>query len=123
MRKILHICALVWPLCVVPIALAQIGHKEELQFVGEPIREEAISGRGLQAAQAASKELASKGLDISRYRVFVSEYETSWIVGFIDADVPESKRLTVRGDPGKIPGLEVELSRDGFSVIRSNGIR
>jgi hypothetical protein len=123
MRQVLRLCSLLLPLCVVPMALAQMGHKEELQIGRELIREESISGRSFQAAQAASKELASKGLDILRYRIFVGEYETSWVVSFIDADVRDSVRLTVRGDPGKIPGLEVELSRDGFSVIRSNFIR
>jgi hypothetical protein len=114
MRQILRVCALLLPLCAISIALAKIGDK---------LGEESMSGRSFRAAQAASREFASNGLDISHYRIVVTERKDAWWVFFIDADVTDEMRLRARGSPGKIPGFEVEVSRDDFKAIRSSFIR
>ena len=85
--------------------------------------EESISGRSYQAIQAAMPEFKDRGLDISRYRIIVYERGTSLAVIFIDAEVTGEQRLHVRGDPGKIPGLEVELRQDNFGVVSSHFIK
>ena len=125
MKQILRVCSLLLPLCLSSVALGDSVRKPavEAQIVHREVGEESISGRSFRAAQAASKEFASKGLDLSRYRIIVSEHEDVWWVSFIDADVTDEMRLKVRGNSGKIPGLDVELNHDDFSVIRSNFIR
>ena len=85
--------------------------------------EESVSGRGFQAIQAAMAEFNDQGLDISRYRIIVHERATSLFVSFIDADVTDEQRLHVRGNPGTIPGFEVELRRDNLGVVRSHFIK
>jgi hypothetical protein len=85
--------------------------------------EELISGQAYLSIHAAMAEFERQGLDISRYRIIVGENQTYRFVIFIDANVTEEKRLRIRGNPGKIPGFEVELTRDNFQIIRSNLIR
>jgi hypothetical protein len=94
-----------------------------LLLVEAKAAEESISGRNYLAIEAAAVEFARQGLDISRYRITVHETEASLFVTFIDADVPDEQRRHVRGNPGKIPGFEVQLKRDNFQVVRSNFTR
>ena len=114
MRKIFTSCALLALFCFGPVGLLPA----EIQAM-----EESISGRNYRAIQAAVVELARHNLDISRYRITVTETEASLIVTFIDASAPDDPRGQFRGNPGKIPAFSAELKRDNLQVIRSNFIR
>ena len=41
----------------------------------------------------------------------------------MDADVTDAMRRHVRGNPGKIPALEVELNPKDLTVVRSSFMR
>jgi hypothetical protein len=85
--------------------------------------DDSISGQAYLMIQVAMPEFENRGLDISRYRITVQETKDSRYVIFIDADVTEEQKRHGRGNPGKIPGFEVELARDELKVVRSNFIR
>jgi hypothetical protein len=75
-----------------------------------------------RAIQIAAAEFARHDLDVSRYRITVIDNAaTSIIVIFVDVDAPDNPGI--RGNPGKIPGFEVELARDNLHVVRSHFIR
>ena len=85
--------------------------------------EETISGRSFRAIEVAAAELARSNLDISLYRITVTEEGTSVVVIFIDANATGEEKKRFRGSPGNIPAFEVELGRDDLRVIRSNFVR
>jgi hypothetical protein len=84
--------------------------------------EETISARSFQAIQAAAPELVRRDLDITRYRIIVSDTQ-GLVVTFMDAEVTDAMRRHVRGNPGKIPALEVALDPKDFTVVRSSFMR
>ena len=110
MKKLL----LVWSLLCVPLLSAA----EDLQN-----KEETISGWSFRVIQAAIPEFARNSLDVSRYRITVTETNSSFFVTFINVDVPSDLQRQFRGSPGKISAFEVELSRDDLRIIRSNFVR
>jgi hypothetical protein len=112
--RILIVCSLLGLFYVGPMAL--------LPIAANAI-EESISGRSYLAIQTAAAELVRNDLDISRYRITVIEAETALFVIFIDADVPDDTKRGVRGNPSRIPGFEVELTRNNLRVVRSHFIR
>jgi hypothetical protein len=76
-------------------------------------------GRALKWINAAQPEFEREKLDVSRYFVTVIEEDDSVTV-ILTASRPSKE---VRGDPGPIPGYEVEISKKEMKVIRGNYIR
>jgi hypothetical protein len=105
------------PLRIIPLFLIAVGVQASAhaQQLGET-----ISGRSFLAIRAALPELERRNLkSIESYKISVSKYDSSIIVGFSDPNAPAG----AMGDAGSFPALEVELSQDDLRVIRSHFVR
>ena len=78
-----------------------------------------LPGASLKWIHAAQPEFEREKLDVNRYFITVTEEDNSMSV------ILNSARLSkeTRGDPGPLPGFEVEISKKDMKVIRSNYIR
>jgi hypothetical protein len=76
-------------------------------------------GRALKWINAAQPEFEREKLDVSKYFVTVIEEDDSVSVIITGSRISKE----VRGDPGPIPGYEVEISKKEMKVIRANYIR
>ncbi len=74
-----------------------------------------ITGRSFLAIQAAVPELARFGVKVDDHRIVVVDAGASVVVLFED---PETT-VFHRGSTERMPGIEVELSREGLRVIGS----
>jgi hypothetical protein len=76
-------------------------------------------GSTLKWIEAAEPEFHRRNLDLSNYIVAVVDYGDSVIVALSSPDQPAG----ARGSVGKYPGYEVEISKNGMKILRSNFVR
>jgi hypothetical protein len=78
-----------------------------------------LPGASLKWIRAAQPEIEREKLDVNKYFITVTEEDDSVSV------ILNSSRLSkeTRGDPGPLPGFEVEISKKDMRVIKSNYIR
>jgi hypothetical protein len=76
-------------------------------------------GSTLKWIEAAEPEFHRRNLDLSNYIVAVVDHGDSVIVALSSPDQPAG----ARGSVGKHPGYEVEISKDGMKILRSNFVR
>ncbi len=80
---------------------------------------ESISGKGFHIIEAAIPATVPHKLNINQYRISVMESDSSFVVLFEDPNAKPGQR----GSTAKMSSFEVELSKHGLRVIRSNFVR
>ncbi|MGB6598527.1 MAG: hypothetical protein WBE70_15525, partial [Candidatus Acidiferrum sp.] len=78
-----------------------------------------LPGKALTWIGIAQPEFERENLQVDKYFVTVVEEDESVSVILTGSRISKE----VRGDPGPIPGYEVEISKKGKKVIRANYIR
>jgi hypothetical protein len=76
-------------------------------------------GSTLKWIEAVEPEFRRRNLDLNNYIVSVVDHRESVVVALSSPDQPEG----ARGSVGKYPGYEVEISKDGMKILRSNYVR
>jgi hypothetical protein len=74
-----------------------------------------LPGASLKWIRAAQPEIEREKLDVNKYFITVTEEDDSVSI------ILTSSRP--RGDPGPLPGFEVEINKKDMRVIKSNYIR
>jgi hypothetical protein len=82
----------------------------------QTIEPESILGTDYLAIQAAMPEFEAKGLDISKYRIFVWKEDSSIIVLFDDPNRPPG----IRGSSPNLRTFGVELRASDLKVLKAN---
>ena len=82
-------------------------------------RIDSISGASLKVIEAALPKFEEQGMKLDKYAVSVFEQESSFLVVFDDPNRPASQR----GSTTTVIGYEVEVSKQGLRVVRSNFVR
>lgn len=71
------------------------------------------------AIQKATEVFAEKNLDLSKYDVSVINNGDTLVVVFLD----KNRTVNTIGNPGILPGFEVELDAKDLHVLKSHFIR
>ncbi len=80
---------------------------------------DAFQGSSLAPIEAAAAVFKRHNPDLNQYKISVVREHESVVVMFTD----RSGQTGARGNPGKLPGFEVELRSHDLAVRRSNFIR
>ena len=71
------------------------------------------------AIEKAKEVFAEHNPDLTQYKISVVENENSLVVIFLD----KNNKINTIGNPGILPGFEVELNIKDLQVIKSHFIR
>lgn len=71
------------------------------------------------AIQKATEVFTEKNLDLSKYEISVVNNGNTLVVVFLD----KNKTTNIIGNPGVLPGFEVELDAKDLKVINSHFVR
>ncbi len=82
---------------------------------------ESILGSNLLYIQAAIPEIENKKVDLNLYRLSVIEEADFITIVLLDKNA--SRGSSTRGNPGKVPGIEIQLDRKSKKILKSNYVR